>query len=476
MDKHDQPNILVIMTDEHAPQASEVYGHPYVKTPNLRALADNGVVFDAAYCNSPLCVPSRMAFLTGRPVWSIGVWDNGVPLSSSTPTIAHQLTTNGYETILSGKMHFKGADQRHGFAIRLVDDCCMPDINTPDWDGFPVPSNARARFDEAGPAEDSIANWYDDHVETSALAYLSEYRLSSQRRPFALFTCFNAPHFPLTPRPSFYQQYADITTAPAPPPPNASALHPVHQRLRQYFGLDQVTPEMVQRARSAYFGLVTQTDERVGRLMEHVENLHLARPTVIIYTADHGEMMGEHGLWWKCNFYEEAVRVPLIVSCPDWFPPRREAMPVTLGDLAHTITELSGSRFSTSEGAADSLVPQLRGGSGNPLRSITSEYHAHGVVHSMRMIRQGSYKLNYVVGEEPQLFDLAQDPHEWVDRNNDPAYASIRERLLDLVWQDWPENIESLVRRSQQERRVITAADQTLKNPYSQSWIPIGSE
>ncbi len=468
-----QPNILLIMTDEHAPQASEVYAHPYVKTPALCHLAKSGVVFDAAYCKSPLCVPSRMAFMTGREVQHIETWDNGSPLSSGVPTIAHFLAQSGYETVLNGKMHFKGPDQLHGFERRLVADCCNPEINAPSWRHDQASPAAFRRLADAGPKESAQSNRYDDLVEEQSLEYLRAYYSSSQSRPFALVTSFNAPHFPLTPRPEYYQRYIDIVTPPLPPPPGASSPHPVHSRIQRHFSLVGIPDELNLRARAAYFALVTQTDDRIGRLIDYTQSLHLKRPTVIIYTADHGEMMGEHGLWWKNNFYEESVRVPLIVSCPDWFAPRREGMPVTLVDLTRTLVAIGNPETPDEMFDGMNLLPYLEGLHGDPLRSVTSEYHAHGTQHSMRMIRQGQYKLNYVVGESTQLFDIQNDPHEWFDLSQDPRLHTMHDQLLKTLLKTWPVDIEERVQKSQEQRQWIRDGNRALSTPIRYPWIPL---
>ncbi|MCL4351847.1 MAG: sulfatase-like hydrolase/transferase [Firmicutes bacterium] len=468
-----QPNIFLIMTDEHAPQASEVYGHPYVKTPALRTLAESGVVFDAAYCNSPLCVPSRMAFMAGREVHRLETWDNGSPLSSGIPTIAHYLAQSGYDTVLSGKMHFKGPDQLHGFERRLVNDCCNPEINAPSWRQDRPGLGALRRLTDAGPKETAQSNRYDDQVEEQTLEYLRAYVSSSQDRPFALVTSFNAPHFPLTPRPEYFEHYIDIVTPPLSPPPTASPMHPVHTRIQRHFGLVDIPVELNLRARAAYFALVNQTDDRIGRLVEYTRSLPLKRPTVTIYTADHGEMMGEHGLWWKNNFYEESVRVPLIVSCADWFPPRREPMPVTLVDLARTLVAIGNPAVPDEMFDGMNLLPYRAGRQGNPLRPVTSEYHAHSTQHSMRMIRQGQYKLNYVVGEPTQLFDLHNDPHEWFDLSQDSRLQTVHNHLLTTLLQTWPENIEERVQFSQEQRQWIHQANRVLSTPIQYPWIPL---
>lgn len=171
-----RPNFLIVMSDEHAPQVSSPYGHPFIQTPNLQRLADQGVVFENSYCNSPLCVPSRASFMTGRHLYQIGVWDNGVPLASDEPTWAHRLNALGYDTALSGKMHFVGPDQHHGFTERLLEDVHGSGrIAGPDWtvgvrDGG---EKMRRRIEEAGPG-DSNYQRYDEEAVARSIAYLQD--------------------------------------------------------------------------------------------------------------------------------------------------------------------------------------------------------------------------------------------------------------------------------------------------------------
>ncbi|MBD2848056.1 sulfatase-like hydrolase/transferase [Paenibacillus sp. IB182496] len=476
-----QPNILVLMTDEQSPQVSEVYGHPYVKTPNMQRLAESGVVFDQAYSDSPLCTPQRASFMTGLQVHRHEVWDNGVPLRSDIPTFAHMLTYAGYETILSGKMHFVGADQLHGFHRRLTPDCNYPGIVAQDWDKSCTPfpgGGTGVRLQEAGPRTESVLKSFDDQVESQSRSYLQSYADGDQEKPFALVSSFIAPHFPLTPSPEYFELYKDIATLPEPRPDDASPDHPAMERLRAFFNFGDVDPETLLRARAALFGLITETDARIGRLLDTIAQLDLSRPTVIIFTSDHGDMMGEHELWWKSSFYEESVRVPLIISCtdPTWFKPHRQSMPVTLIDVTRTIIGLSGSDADTSELDGMDLTPILQGGPAVPDRLIRSQYHAHGTGRSMAMVRQGRYKLNYVAGEPYQLFDLQDDPHEWYDRSQDPALRHVSEALLPHATAGWPEDIEDRVKSSLKKRKLIQEADQQAGVSVDELWIDVGAD
>ena len=256
-----RPNFLIIMSDEHAPHVSSPYGHPFIQTPAMQRLANQGTVFQNSYCNSPLCVPSRASFMTGRHLYRIGVWDNGAPLASDEPTWAHRLNALGYDTALSGKMHFKGTDQRHGFKERLVEDIHGPgDVSAPDWEAGVRDGGARMhqRIEEAGPG-DSTYQQYDDEVTTRAIAYLRD--PARTQRPWALCASLITPHFPLVVRQPYFDRYfpahADL---PVIPPGHLERLHPAAQRLRTHFSTCAYTDTQVARARAVYYGLITFCD------------------------------------------------------------------------------------------------------------------------------------------------------------------------------------------------------------------------
>jgi choline-sulfatase len=463
-----QPNFLVIMSDEHDPRVSELYGHPFVRTPNMRSLADRGVVFDNGYCNSPLCVPSRASFMTGKHVHRIGVWDNGIPLASEEPTWAHRLNAAGYDTALAGKMHFIGKDQRHGFRRRLVEDVHGEfNMNPPDWrDVKPGGPQMKQRFVEPGPGE-STHQQYDDEVVRHSVAYLAE--PARREGPWALCASIITPHFPLIARQSYWDVYYPVHgDLPPIPPGHLDHLHPQSQRLRRYFDCEDVPEEAVRRARAAYYGLVTFCDERIGAILDALEANGLAEDTVVAYVADHGEMNGEHGMWWKCSFSEASARIPFVVSWPkQWAAGRRRAA-VSLLDLVRTVVELADADASELDGR--SLVGELAGTTPDGDGLALAEYEAHGTDRPARMVRRGRYKLNYYWQEPPELFDLEADPAEVEDLSGSPSHAAVREELTGIVLSDWnPADVDRRVRASQAKRRILVRGQ---PKPLKGEWEP----
>ena len=447
-----RPNVLVLMSDQHNPFVSSPYGHPFVRTPAIQALADRGVTFENAYCASPLCVPSRSAFLTGLPVHDLGAWDNSCPLPLTEPTWAHRLNAVGYATTLCGRMSIGGPNQMHGFAARIHPEMRPGNMGSsfPNWDA-PIKARpgTRERLETAGPG-DTWQQEYDERVTNAAVTYLSD--PARREGPWAAVVGWFLPHTPLTVRSEHFDQYypahADQPNAAAKP---IETVHPQSRRFREFLGADGLTAAQIERARAAYYGMVTFTDAQVGRVLEALESSGAGDNTLVIYTSDHGEMIGEHGLWWKSSFYEPSVRVPLIAAWPGWIEGgSRVETPVSLLDLTRTIVDVAGADADGIVG--DSLLdPDLDEG-----RAVFAEFEAHATDRPGRMVRRGRYKLNYYHGEPPELFDLQADPHEMTNLASEPAFADIRDDLFALVLEGWsPDDIYRRVRESQRRRRIL---------------------
>ena len=475
-----QPDIILVMSDEHAPQVSSVYGHPRVRSPAMDRLAAQGMTFDAAYCASPICVPSRMAFLSARLPSRTGVWDNGSPLPSDVPTLAHALRAAGYETVLIGKMHFIGPDQSHGFETRLVDDSrvCGTWIESNDWDDPAAPRpKARERVLRAGAGTTAHTDT-DEEVLAAALDLLARRGQSDRagdaphgraRRPLFLCIGFNAPHFPLI-APAHFEDYWPAAVEPPRIGPDApEAQHPFHRRLRSHFDLNGLSRDEVLRARAAYLALVTWMDGMLGRVLDAVDAMAPrpgAPPPFVAYASDHGEMAGERGLWWKNCFFEEAARVPLICRWPGRIAPgSRNGAPVTLIDFALTLAEIAGA---DRVGAARDYLAQADGqgfadllaGAPGAGRVAISEYCAHAAGRPIRMIRRGRWKYVHYHDEPAELYDLEADPGERINLSGRAEQAQVEAALRARLLQDWdPVEIDRRVRRSQADRLLIAMTE-----------------
>ena len=456
-----QPNILIIMSDQHGAHFSGPYGHPIVRTPNVDRLAAAGVVFENAYTSCPICVPARMSFMTGRYVQNLGIWDNGVPLREDAVTWAHRLRNVGYRVALSGKMHFRGFDQCHGFDAQLA-----LDINAhnrpmpPDW-SIPLSERDKPRRETgAGPGRTKEVE-ADDRVAAAALAYLQDQ--ARRDGPWALVVGFVAPHPPYVVPRRFYDLYPHHQVdLPIIPEGHIRSLHPFLQRTRRARGyVDETMPEeVVRRTRATYYGQVTYADEQIGRMIQTLEQTGQLENTLVVYTADHGEMLGEHGLWFKSCFFEQATRIPLIVSWPRAFPrAKRVAAPISLVDLTATICDVAAAS-DAPEGIplldGKSLLPLIAGREESWPSDVFAEYYANLSSAPMAMLRRGRFKLNYYHGEEPELYDLETDPGEFRNLAGDPTTQAVREELTEALLDRWdPLDIERRVRDSQAERRFI---------------------
>ena len=461
----DQPNILLIMTDEHAPMYSGAYGHPLVQTPSMDQLAEEGATFDNAYCNSPLCLPSRMSFMTGRYINRIGAYDNANPLASDEVTWAHMLRAAGYDVVLSGKQHFCGPDQLHGFRAQLARDLHAElwtkngvPRGAADWSkGTPAAEKPWGGVAAAGPGT-TLEIEVDDLVEERAIDYLRD--PARKEQPWALNASFIAPHFPLVVPERFFDLYPlDEIDLPEIPRGHLESQHPVHKRMRSMFGAVDFPEDQVRRARVGYYGLITYLDEKIGRLRQVLEETGQRDNTVVVHFSDHGEMNGEHGMWRKSSFYEASSRVPLQVVWPGTIAAgQRIGEVVSLVDLVATIVDIAAAK-NVVPLDGDSLLGLMQAHREGWKDEAFGEYLAHGVARPTAMLRRGRYKLNYSLGDAPELYDIVADPNEFDDLAHDEAHASTRAGLQDRLLSQWdPLAIETQVRRSQQERLFIERA------------------
>jgi choline-sulfatase len=462
------PSVLLLMVDQLAASWLPAYGHDVVQAPNMTALSEEGVTFDAAYCASPLCAPSRASLLTGLLPSRTGVYDNAAEMRASLPTVTHRLRTAGYATTLAGKMHFVGPDQLHGFEERLTPDVYPAGLDwTPDW---------RAPVDERlpwyhtmesvvrpGVSAASMQVDYDDEVCFHAARALYDHARTRRGDPFFLVASFTHPHDPWELPARWWERYdpagIDLPAVPAIPWEEAD---PHSRRLRAMSRVDaeDLTDAQIRRARHAYYAAISYVDDRIGQVLGALRESGLEDDTIVVLTADHGEMLGERGLWYKMAFFEDAARVPLVVRAPRGLARagERVAEPVSLLDVAPTLLDLAGLDASDL-GAIDgrSLAPVLRG-EGRRAAPVVAEYLAEGVNAPMVMVRDGALKYIRCSGDPDVLYDLDADPRELrnlADGTEDGAEARLRaeaDRRWDLG------RLEAAILDSQRERRLVVPA------------------
>ncbi len=472
--RKDQPNILVVMYDQLTPGMLGCYGNASARTPAIDALAAGGVVFDAAYTNSPLCTPARYCMMTGRLPSSTGGYDNAAELASTIPTFAHHARAAGYRTILSGKMHFVGADQLHGFEERRTTDIYPADFGwTPDW------RRAGERIDwwyhnldsvtGAGTAEVTNQLLFDDEVGHHAVRALHDVARSDEERPFLLVASFTHPHDPYVTRRRWWDLYEGVDI-PLPAVRAGDVEDDPHSaRLRGVVdeGRAEVTDDHVRAARRAYLGNVSYVDDWTGRLLETLAAVGLADDTVVVLLADHGDMLGERGLWYKMSFFEPSARIPLVVHAPERYAPARVAEPVSLVDVLPTVVDWVGAAWpdGVAAGAGTSLVPLLTGAGAQADadgRTVAGEYLAEGAVAPIVMIRRGRHKFVHAPGDPDQLYDLTADPHERRNVATDPSCAATVAAFRAEVDARWDlEQLHADVLASQATRHFVDRALRT---------------
>ena len=420
MAKTQKPNILLIMADQLAARYLGVYGHPLVKTPNLSRLAKEGVVFENCYSTSPLCAPARATVMNGLLPSRTGVYDNAAEFPSAIPTWAHYLRMQGYQTCLSGKMHFVGPDQLHGLEERLTTDIYPADFGwTPDW------RLKQERIDwwyhnmtsvlQPGIAEISNQLEFDDDVAFQAIRKLYDYARFTPDKPFAMLASFTHPHDPYAARKKFWDLYKDAEIdLPAIPYTPREKLDAHSQRLYDVSAMDDytVTEADIRAARHGYYANISYIDDLVGQLVSTLEATGLLENTIIMFTSDHGDFLGERGLWYKMSYLEPSAHVPLIIWNPKSIKPRRVKEPVSLADILPTMAELGGTTKLARPVDGRSLVPLLHGAAEDAQATTWGEYLAEGAVAPMYMLRRGPWKFIHSPVDPDQLFNLVDDPHE----------------------------------------------------------------
>lgn len=397
-------NVLFLMADELSWWAM---GHrsAHIHTPNLDALAARSVSFEAAYTPSPICVPARAAIATGKHVHEVRCWSSAEPYTGEVPSWGHALQRAGHAPVSIGKLHYQSRAAQTGFAEQIEP------VHVVDGVGWvqallrrPIAPNltAGSLAEEIGPGETGYTA-FDRRVTACAVDWLG----APERRqaPWCAFVSWLAPHFPLIAPPQDFARYdpKDHESAAEPVPD-----HPILKEIAEYFEHDRYfTPETRGIGRAGYFGLCTHLDRQVGRVLEALRASGQEDETLILFTSDHGEMLGEKGFWTKSTMYDSAARVPLMMAGPGVVPGQWHD-PVSLIDIAPTICAAMGAPCEGFSGV-DLCNPQ-------PGRAVISEYHDGGCSAGITMVRWDHWKLVYYAeGHPAQLFDLAADPCETLD-------------------------------------------------------------
>ena len=437
-------NLLIFMSDEHSIKHLGCYGNPIIKTPNMDALAKNGVTFTNAYCASPICVPARASLATGKYLHQIGYWDNADPYEGSVPSWHHRVREQGHQVVSIGKLHFRSTRDDNGFCEEIIPMHVKDEIgdleglireNMPEFRGLRVMS------EEAGPGESSYIK-YDRDIAARAKKWLEEEAPTHTDKPWVLFVSFLAPHFPLTVPEVYFNYYHNHKNLPTPKlyAPSERIQHPIIKEYETHCNYDKyfTSKDQVRRAIAGYYGLCTFLDDQIGAVMQTLKSSGLDEVTRIMYTSDHGDNLGARGLWGKSTMYQESCAVPLIISGPE----------IPLGKICHEpVSHIDAYPFILESVGIESDVTEASGYYGVSLRNIAegerpdrivlSEYHAWGASTGIFMIRLRNFKYVYYVGSPGQLFDLEKDTEEVHDLADDPKYKNVKEeakhRLFEML-------------------------------------------
>ncbi|MDU9006317.1 choline-sulfatase [Sedimentitalea todarodis] len=459
-----QPNILILMVDQLNGTLFPDGPADWLHTPNLKRLAERSARFANAYTASPLCAPGRASFMSGQLPQRTGVYDNAAEFRSDIPTYAHHLRRARYYTCLSGKMHFVGPDQLHGFEERLTTDIYPADFGwTPDY------RKPGGRIDwwyhnmgsvtGAGVAEISNQMEYDDEVAHHARAKLYDLARGKDERPWALTVSFTHPHDPYVARRKYWDLYEDCEHLLPEIPALDYEDHDDHSR-RIFDANDwrsfDITDDHIKRARRAYFANISYLDDKIGEILQVLEDTR--QEAIVIFVSDHGDMLGERGLWFKMSFFEGSSRVPLMISAAG-LPAGRIDAPVSTLDVTPTLGALAGIDMAE-------IAPWTDGEDLTPLTSgaersspVAIEYAAEASDAPLVSLRYGKWKYNRCALDPDQLFDLASDPQELINLADDPAHQGTLASLRAKSRARWDlDAYDAAVRASQARRWVVYEA------------------
>jgi len=427
-------NVLILMSDEHTRSVMGAYGNPLAHTPTLDGLANRGQRFDNAYTPSPICISARASFATGSAVFEHRCWSSAEPYYGQQQSWMHRLREQGHRVTSIGKLHYRSAADDTGFSESL-----LPMYLANDGRGWPQGLQRKPMGEFAdtvelatrlGPGETSYTQ-YDRDITAAAVDWLQRRAGEDSDKPWVLFVSFICPHFPLSAPQPFFDLYRDVEL-PRPYDRDESTRlrHPVIDAMRGFWNYADYFDEGSERlALKNYYGLCSFLDDNVGQVLAALNSSGQAENTQIVYTSDHGDMIGNHGIWAKCYMYEDSVGIPLTLSGPG-IDAGVNPTPVSLTDLASTIEQAVGA----------APVAAGQGWQGRPLqdfignpeseRPLLSEYHDGGSPCGFYMLRRGCWKLVFFSeGNPPLLFDIERDPREMTNLAGDPAHASILREL-----------------------------------------------
>jgi choline-sulfatase len=443
-----RPNILWIMTDEHNHNVMGAYGNKLVHTPHMDSLAEHGVTFETHYCNSALCVPSRLSLTAGKYVSRVSAWGlTNMIQDDNIPSLARQVNEAGYTSFLCGKQHYDYT-KRYGFTEigGNMNNWYMTGKGKRTAPDFLTQTHLSPRFGNFHPGDNSGIMKHDRRVTAGAVEFLSK-RDAKEEKPFFLYTGFLAPHFPLVVPEDYWDRYKGKVAMPVIPSGYLDRLVLNYKVMRAAFGVQDVPEDVVRRGRELYYGLTNWVDDQIGQVLAAVRtNPEIAENTVIIYSSDHGENMGERGFWWKNCMFESATHVPLVISWPKrWEGGQRRIGASSHLDLVKTVVEIAGGR-TPDDWNGDSMVPWMDSPKRKWKDFAAVEYYGLNTASGYVMAREGDWKYVYhtVIDkdhpDQRELYNLKDDPNEFVNlaarKAHSDRIATMHKRLVKELGQD----------------------------------------
>jgi choline-sulfatase len=457
--------MLFILSDEHNRDVLGCYGDEIVDTPNLDALAARGTRFTDAYTNSPICVPARASLATGQYPHTVGCWDNAAPYDGKPQSWHHVLREAGHEVVSVGKLHFRSTDDDNGFSeeilpLHVVDG--VGDLKSLLRRDPPQKGGLDKMAKEASEGVGEYAS-YDEAITAAAIKWIAE-RGSRTQKPWCLFVSLTMPHFPLIADPKFFSLYRERTLDEMQEGRNLPpSEHEFIREMRQRRDYDAYFTDAQRRtALQAYYGMVSHVDDMVGRLVDAVEAAGLTDATRVIYSSDHGDNLGNRGLWGKSVMYDDSAAIPMIAAGAGIPENAVNDTPVSLVDMFPTLLQAAGAPMEATQGVpGQSLFDIVT--KPNRERAVFSEYHASGSPTGAFMLRKGRWKLVIYPGYVPQLFDMEADPGEAADLGTDPAHAEVRTALLDELRKiAEPDEVNARAFADQEERIRINGGRESI--------------
>lgn len=475
------------MSDEHTRSVMGAYGNSIVQTPTLDKLANDGARFNNAYTPSPICVSARASFATGTQVHEHKCWSSAEPYYGQQKSWMHRVRDQGSDIVSIGKLHYRSAKDDFGFSDEI-----LPMYLANEGKGWPqgllrkpVPSYPAAAelAADIGPGETTYTQ-YDRDITAASIEWLNnkgqeKAKLNNQNdKPWVLFVSFICPHYPLSAPQKFYDLYRDVEL-PMPYDSNfdTQLKHPVMDVVKQFWNYDEYFDDAgrIEGLRN-YYGLCSFLDDNVRQVLEALDESGERDNTQIIYTSDHGDLLGNHGMWCKSCMYEDSVGIPMTLTGPGIASDVIET-PVSLTDIASTIMSfVSGEvepvpkeqwRSQPLQGVTDALESE---------RVIFSEYHDGGSPCGIFMIRKGRWKYVYFAeNNSPLLFDMKADPQELNNLADDVSFQNTRADLhaaLLLILDPEQVNLEVFI----DQQKVIDAHGglQAIKDMASFNHTPVG--